>query len=324
MPSTYYNPSTLTAGTTAKSADLNTEFTSIETGFATVETDIAAVSASVVALGGTPGSVTVPTAAASQVEMEAGTEVALRYMSPLRVKQAIVALGADAVTLTDLGVTSSAAELSIMNGVTAATGEINGLDGLTASRAIVTTAGGILTASAVTATEVEYLSGVTSAIQTQLNGKAAAITGAATTIVTDNLPASRALVSDGSGKVAASATITSTELGRMNGVTSAIQTQINNKGIFASAKVTINGGSAPTIANSYNITAGSAGGTGYCTITFDSAAASANLVVIATTYGSFGVATCSSVTASEMVIRNFNNSLAAADGIVNVVVFGPY
>jgi hypothetical protein len=40
----------------------------------------------------------IPTVAASQVEMEAGTEVALRSMSPLRVKQAIDALGSGGST----------------------------------------------------------------------------------------------------------------------------------------------------------------------------------------------------------------------------------
>lgn len=56
----------------------------------------------------------------------------------------------------------------------------------------------------------------------------AAITGGASTIVTTNLTASRALVSDASGKVAVS-TVTSTELGYVSGVTSAIQTQLNGK-----------------------------------------------------------------------------------------------
>lgn len=55
----------------------------------------------------------------------------------------------------------------------------------------------------------------------------AAITGGATTILTSNLTTSKALVSDGSGKVAVS-TVTSTELGYVSGVTFAIQTQINN------------------------------------------------------------------------------------------------
>lgn len=56
----------------------------------------------------------------------------------------------------------------------------------------------------------------------------ATITGAATTITTSDLTVSRALVSNASGKVAV-ATTTSTEIGYVNGVTSAIQTQIDTK-----------------------------------------------------------------------------------------------
>lgn len=56
----------------------------------------------------------------------------------------------------------------------------------------------------------------------------AAITGGASTIVTANLTADRALISNGTGKVAVS-TVTATELGYLSGVTSAIQTQLNNR-----------------------------------------------------------------------------------------------
>jgi len=77
-------------------------------------------------------------------------------------------------------------------------------------------------------TEFGYLNGVTSALQTQIDSKQATITGGATTIVSSNLTASRALASDGSGKVAVSS-VTSTELGYVSGVTSAIQTQIDTK-----------------------------------------------------------------------------------------------
>jgi hypothetical protein len=77
-------------------------------------------------------------------------------------------------------------------------------------------------------TEFSYLDGVTSAIQTQINSKQATITGAATTITSSDLTASKALQSDASGKVSAS-TVTSTELGYVSGVTSAIQTQLGNK-----------------------------------------------------------------------------------------------
>ena len=99
---------------------------------------------------------------------------------------------------------------------------------LTASRALVSDGSGKVAVSTITSTELGRLDGVSSAIQTQLDAKQATITGAATTIDDTNLTASRALVSDGSGKVAVS-TITSTELGRLDGVSSAIQTQLDAK-----------------------------------------------------------------------------------------------
>lgn len=58
--------------------------------------------------------------------------------------------------------------------------------------------------------------------------KQATITGAATSITSDNLTASKALISDANGKVAVSAT-TATELGYLSGTTSNVQTQINTK-----------------------------------------------------------------------------------------------
>jgi hypothetical protein len=69
---------------------------------------------------------------------------------------------------------------------------------------------------------------ISTATQTALNGKQTTITGAATTIDTEDLTASRALVSDASGKVAVS-DVTSTELGYLDGVTSAVQTQVDAK-----------------------------------------------------------------------------------------------
>lgn len=54
------------------------------------------------------------------------------------------------------------------------------------------------------------------------------LTGGATTIAHTDLTTDRALVSDGSGKVAVS-TVTTTELAYVSGVTSAIQTQIDGK-----------------------------------------------------------------------------------------------
>ena len=99
--------------------------------------------------------------------------------------------------------------------------------------------------TAVTASgaELNYVDGVTSAIQAQINGKQATITGAATTIDDADLTASRALVSNSSGKVAVSA-VTSTELGHLDGVTSAIQTQLNAKPVAYTGEVTTSSGTA--------------------------------------------------------------------------------
>jgi len=125
----------------------------------------------------------------------------------------------------------------------------------TASRALVSDASGFVSAATTTATEIGYVNGVTSAIQTQLNTKITASSSdtltnksidadantitnienadikAAAAIALNKLAAttaSRALVSDGSGFVSA-ATTTATEIGYVNGVTSAIQTQLDSK-----------------------------------------------------------------------------------------------
>jgi hypothetical protein len=99
---------------------------------------------------------------------------------------------------------------------------------LTASRALVSDGSGDVSVSDVTSTEVGYLDGVSSAIQTQLDAKQATITGSATTIDTESLTASRAIISNASQKIAVS-DVTSTELGYLDGVTSAVQTQIDAK-----------------------------------------------------------------------------------------------
>lgn len=65
-------------------------------------------------------------------------------------------------------------------------------------------------------------------LQASLDAKQDTITGAATTIAGSNLTANRALISNGSGKVAIS-DITSTELGCLDGVESNIQTQLDGK-----------------------------------------------------------------------------------------------
>ena len=65
-------------------------------------------------------------------------------------------------------------------------------------------------------------------VQAALTSKQDTVVGGASTITADNLTANRALVSNSSGKVAVS-TVTSTELGYLDGVTSNVQTQLNKK-----------------------------------------------------------------------------------------------
>ena len=77
-------------------------------------------------------------------------------------------------------------------------------------------------------TDVGTLKTSVNNVQTALASKQDTVVGGASTITEDNLTASRALVSNSSGKVAVS-NVTSTELGYLDGVTSNVQTQLNNK-----------------------------------------------------------------------------------------------
>ena len=158
----------------------------------------------------------------------------------LTASRALVSDSSGKVAVSDV----TSAEIAHLDGVTSAIQtQITGLEtrrtnnvagavstittgNLTADRVLESSASGKVEVSAVTTTELAHLSGVTSAIQTQLNAKQATITGAATSIDDADLTASRALASDSSGKVAVSA-VTATELGHLDGVTSAIQTQLD-------------------------------------------------------------------------------------------------
>lgn len=82
----------------------------------------------------------------------------------------------------------------------------------------------------------EYIGGITDLsnyvtqeyLATQLDTKQDNVSGAATTIVDADLPADTALISNSAGKVAASS-VTATELGYLDGVTSGIQGQLDAK-----------------------------------------------------------------------------------------------
>jgi hypothetical protein len=115
--------------------------------------------------------------------------------------------------------------------VTATYAELNVLDGIPGT---------------LTATELGYVDGVTSAIQTQLDAKEDTVA----------LTASRAVVSTAGGILGVSAT-TATEIGYVNGVTSAIQTQLGTKAAATSGTLT-----TPTIVTPVVKTAVSLGALG--------------------------------------------------------------
>jgi hypothetical protein len=76
-------------------------------------------------------------------------------------------VNATSIKISGTAITSSAAELNILDGVTSSTAELNILDGVTAGFADINKLTGLTT----TATELGYVHDVTSAIQTQLNAK---------------------------------------------------------------------------------------------------------------------------------------------------------
>jgi hypothetical protein len=157
--------------------------------------------------------------------------------------------------------TISDTEFQYLNGVSSAiqtqldaknatiTGSASTIDteSLTASRAVISNGSQKIAVSDVTSTELGYLDGVTSAVQTQIDSKQATLTGGATTIASSNLTASRALQSNGSGKVEVS-DVTTTELGYLDGVSSAIQTQLDAKQA-SDAQLTDIAGLTPTDSN---------------------------------------------------------------------------
>lgn len=129
--------------------------------------------------------------------------------------------------------------------------DLDKLESVTMNMALVSDASGKVTASAVTATEQGYLSGVTSALQTQLNAKEPTITvlsvakggtNSGTTLNNNRImksagdavveasaiTPSRALISDANGIPTHSAA-TAAELAFLSGLSSSAQTQLDNK-----------------------------------------------------------------------------------------------
>ena len=90
-----------------------------------------------------------------------------------------------------------------------------------------------------TIAQVDGLQTQLDSINTSLQNKVGLsdLSGAISTVSTSNLTANRALISNGSGKIDVSS-VTTTQLGYVSGVTSAIQTQLNNKAALNSPTFT--------------------------------------------------------------------------------------
>ena len=164
------------------------------------------------------------------------------------------------------GVTATALELNILDGVTSTTAELNILDGVTSTTAELNILDGVTATTA----ELNYVDGVTSNIQTQLDAKGTgtvsslsdlSITATAAELnIMDGVTATTAELNilDGVTSTAAElnildgvtatatelnlmdgVTATTTELNYVDGVTSAIQTQLNGK--FSTSGGTLSG-----------------------------------------------------------------------------------
>ena len=181
------------------------------------------------------------------------------------------------------GITSTTTELNKLHGTTATVDDFNKLHDVTASASELNIMDGVTA----TTTELNYVDGVTSNIQTQLNSKQPNITGGATTITSSNLTASRALISNSSGKVAVS-DVTSTELGYLDGVTSNIQTQLDAKAPLASPTLT-GTPKAPTASAGTNST--QIATTAFVTTAVANGIAASDAMIIKGTIGTSGTVT---------------------------------
>lgn len=201
--------------------------------------------------------------------------------------------------------------------------------GVTASRAVVTGASNELAAATTTATEIGYVNGVTSAIQTQLNTKAPTAGPTFSGTITTPLTASRLMVTGASNELAVN-TVTATEAGYLSGVTSAIQTQINSATTSSSNSYKISNCSIATSVGSNNLTialkdaAGSDASAGSpCTVTFRSATAATGTYSDVSTTGALSLVVsngsalgCTASAACTLYVYGVNSGSGLVLGVV--------
>ena len=112
----------------------------------------------------------------------------------------------------------------------------------------------ILSGAVINTDEINKLIGVKENIQRQLDDKASAFTGAATSIAYDDLESGRVVVSDNSGKVSV-AEVTADQLNALSGINGNIQDQLDSKGVI------LEGGTGVTISENTEINIGQDVGT---------------------------------------------------------------
>jgi hypothetical protein len=187
---------------------------------------------SVVLTQGSGGNVTVPAGRSAAVYASGGGAAA-----------AVVDISAGLVpVLTNAGVTSSTAELNILDGVTSTTAELNILDGVTATTAELNILDGVTASTA----ELNILDGVTSTTAelnlvdgsvagTIVNSKAV-VYGAAGQVNATTLQIAGVSVTSTAAElnILDGVTATTAEMNFVDGVTSNVQTQLNAKAPIAS------------------------------------------------------------------------------------------
>lgn len=193
--------------------------------------------------------------------------------SGVEVNLSDAAAGSGTVTsvsvVTANGVSGSVATATTTPAITIVLGAITPsavqVSGLTASEIVITDGSKNLVSAAVATypslTELTYVKGVTSAIQTQINTKAPSTAPTfATSITGSYLTASEMLITDGSKNIVSAAVATYpslTQLTYLKGVTSAIQTQLDAKqatitfgtGVQTALGVNIGSAGAPVLFN---------------------------------------------------------------------------
>ena len=192
-----------------------------------------------------------------------------------------------------------------------ATTSIKG-DYLTASKGLATNADKKIVSTTASSAEIDFLTGATSNIQTQLNAKEPTV----------SLTANRALISNGSGALAVS-DITNTELGYLDGASSNIQTQITtnasaittaNTNIATNTSNIATNTSAISTANTNIATNATAIATNVTAIATANTAIATNATAIATNATAIaGKEPTVSLTANRALISNGSGGLAVSD-----------